>query len=310
MTTIANYYIVIWFMRYKYRRYFLYYLGRVFAFLVYLLPLRAGVGIAAFLGKCAYFILEKYRNIAIENLTKVFGKEKAAREIRRIARKVFENLGKTACEAINFPKLNEKNIDSFVKIEGIDNVDRSFARGKGTIILASHFGNWELVGLIFRIKGYPGATIGRRIYFYKYDNYLNSLRRSHDVNVIYRDESPRKMLKVLKENKILGIVADQDVDSVDGVFVNFFGFPAHTPAGPVALAKASGASIVPVFMIRRNGHHVFKIEKPIEPVDTGNKEADLIINTQKWSDVVESYIRLYPEQWVWIHRRWKTREAN
>lgn len=296
-------------MRYKYRRYFLYYLGRVAAFFIYLLPVRVGTAIAGFLGCCAFLVLSKYRNIAIDNLTKVFGNEKSAEEIRVIARKVFENLGKNACETINFPKINKKNIDSLVRIDGIEIVDQSFARGKGTIILASHFGNWELLGLTFRIKDYPGVTIGRRIYFYKYDNYLNYLRRSQDVNVIYRDESPKKMLRVLKDNKILGIVADQDVDSVDGVFVNFFGMPAYTPAGPVGLARVSGASIIPVFMIRQDGHHVMKIEKPIELADTGNKEADLVTNTQRWSLIVESYIRHYPEQWVWIHRRWKTKKA-
>lgn len=296
-------------MQYKYRRYFLYYLGRIAAFFVFLLPLKAGVSIAALLGECAFLILPKYRNIAIDNLTKVFGTKKSAKEIKSIARKVFENLGKNACEIINFPKINEKNIGRFVRIEGIEIVDRSFAHGKGTIILASHFGNWELLGLMFRIKGYPGVTIGRRIYFYKYDNYLNKLRRSHDVNVIYRDESPRKMLKVLKENKILGIVADQDVDSVDGVFVNFFGMNAYTPAGPVALAKASGAKLIPCFVIRKGGHHLLKIEEPVELVDTENREADLVTNTQRWSDIVESYIRRYPDQWVWIHRRWKTKKS-
>ena len=298
-------------MRYKYRRYFLYYLGRVVAFLVYLLPIRVASAVAAFFGKCAFFVLPAHRNIAIDNLTHAFGAEKTPGQIRCIARKVFENLGKNAAELINFPKINKKNIDRFIKIEGIDNVDSSFAKGKGTIILASHFGNWELLGLTFRVKGYPGSTIGRKIYFYKYDNWLNHLRREQDTNVIYRDESPRKMLKVLKDNKILGIVADQDVDSVEGVFVNFFGRPAFTPVGPVVLARATGASLVPTFVIRdRSGHHRFIIEKPIELVDTGNKEADLVTNTQKWSDAIESYIKKYPEQWVWMHRRWKTKKAN
>jgi Lauroyl/myristoyl acyltransferase len=295
-------------MRYKYRRYFLYYLGRVFAFLVYLLPISVGTRLAALLGRCAYLILPKYRNIAIANLKIAFGQEKSERQIRLIAREVFANLARSACEVINFPKINEKNIDRFVRIEGIEHVDRSFAAGKGTIILASHFGNWELLGMTFRVKGYPGVTIGRKIYFYKYDNFLNELRKSHDVNVIYRDDSPRKMLKVLKDNRILGIVADQDVDSVEGVFVNFFGKPAYTPAGPAALARVSGAMMIPCFVIRQKRGHLLKIEAPVKFVDTGNKEADLVTNTQIWSDVVEGYIRKYPEQWVWMHKRWKTQK--
>ena len=297
-------------MRYRYRRYFLYYLGRVAASLFYLLPITACSGLAAFFGRCVFFLLPKYRNITIENLTNAFGNEKPSDEIRRIAIKVFENLGRNAGELINFPKINKRNIDRLVRIEGIDIVDRSFAEGKGTIILASHFGNWELVGLIFRIKDYPGYTIGRKIYFHKYDNWLNYLRRAQDINVIYRDDSPRKMLKVLKDNKILGIVADQDVDSVEGVFVNFFGMSAYTPVGPVVLARATGASLIPTFMIREGACHRFVIEKPIELVNTGNKETDIVTNTQKWSDVVESYIKRYPEQWVWMHKRWKTKQSR
>jgi len=297
-------------MQYKYRRYFLYYLGRFAAALFYLLPIRACSNIAAFFGRCAFYLLPKYRKITIKNLTNAFGKEKSPEETRRIAIKVFENLGRNAGELINFPKINKKNIDKLIRVEGLDKVDRSFADGKGTIILASHFGNWELVGLIFRIKGYPGYTIGRKIYFHKYDNWLNRLRRAQDINVIYRDDSVRKMLRVLKDNKILGIVADQDVDSVEGIFVNFFGMNAYTPVGPVALARAAGASLIPTFMIREGLCHRFVIEKPIKLVDTGNKEADIVTNTQKWSDIVESYIRRYPEQWVWMHRRWKTQKVN
>ena len=288
--------------------YYLYYLARVAAFLLYLLPMRVGTVIGAFLGRCVFYALPKYRNITISNLTRVFGNEKSPEEIRAIALEVFGSLGKTACELINFPKINEKNIDDFVTIDGIEYVDESFRRGKGTIILGSHFGNWEILGMAFRVKGYPGVTIGRRIYFHKYDSYLNNLRKTHDVNVVYRDESARKMLKTLKDNKILGIVADQDVDSVDGVFVNILGKPAYTPVGPVVLAQVSGANIIPAFVIRKNGRHIMKIEKPVELVDTGNKEADIVTNTQNWSDVVGSYIKKYPEQWVWMHRRWKTVE--
>lgn len=297
-------------MRHKYRRYFLYYAGRLAAFLMYLLPLRVGASIGALIGRCAFLVLAKYRKITIDNLTGVFGAEKSAAEIKIIARKVFENLGRFACELVNLPKINRDNIDRFLKIEGLDNIDRSFERGKGTIVLTAHFGNWELVGLAFLVHGYPGTTIVRKIYFHKYNDFLSSLRRTYGLNATYRDESARKMLGVLKENKILGIVADQDVDSVDGVFVNFFGRRTYTPSGPAVLARVSKAAMVPVFMVREGSGFVMKIERPVELVDTGNKEADLVTNTQKWSDVVESYIRRYPDQWVWMHRRWKTQGSK
>lgn len=297
-------------MKYKFRRYYLYYLARAGISLVYLLPSGTGLFLAAKAGSLVYYILPKYRKTALANLRLAFGGEKSAGELRAIARRVFENLGKNAFELIRFPRINEKNIDALVTIDNPARLNRAFEKGAGVIIITAHIGNWELMAATLRLKGYPGVTVGRRIYFHKYDRYLNYLRKTHDVNVVYRDDSPREILKILKENRIVGIVADQDVDSVAGVFVNFFGHPAYTPAGPAALAKTTGAPLVPVFIIRKNGRHVLFVEEPVELADTADKEKDLVENTQRWSNVVESYIRRYPEQWVWMHRRWKTKERN
>jgi len=293
-------------MKRKYRRYYLYYLGRALAFKFYILPLCVGLPIARFIGTIGYKVLGSYRRIALENLRSVFGNEKTEAEIRSIARKAFENLAMIAVEMVKFPRINSSNIDKYVRMENSRIVDESFRAGRGTIILTAHFGNWELLAMTLRVKGYPGVAVGRKIYFHKYDEYLNSLRKIHDVNVIDRGQSPRAFLKILKSNRIVGILADQDVDSVEGVFVNFFGRPAYTPIGPVALAKATGAAIVPAFIIREGLHHRFIVEKPLELVDTGDKERDFVTNTQAWSDILESFIRKYPEQWVWMHRRWKT----
>jgi KDO2-lipid IV(A) lauroyltransferase len=294
-------------MKLKYRRYYLYYLGRVLAFKFYILPLSVGLFIAALLGRIAFCVLGKYRRITIENLKTAFGTEKSEIEIRAIARGVFENLAKIAVEMINFPKITEANLDKFVQIENIGVIDEAFKKGKGAIILTGHFGNWELLALAMRVRRYPGAVVGRRIYFHKYDRWLNELRRLHDVNIVYRDESPRNILKVLRKNAIMGMLADQDVDSVEGVFVNFFGRSAYTPIGPAVLAAASGASLIPAFMVRQGRRYRLIFEKPVELIDTGDKEKDIVTNTQAWSDVVESYIKKYPDQWVWMHRRWKTR---
>lgn len=294
-------------MKFKFRRYYLYYWGRCLAFIFYLMPVRVAAAIAARLGRIGFALAGKYRNLAIANLRFAFP-EKSEAEIKRLAIKVFENLGRTAAELISFPKINKSNIDDFVRIENIGMLNDALKKGKGAIVLTAHFGNWEMLALTIKVKGYPGSVVGRRLYFHKYDRYLNYLRKVNDVNVIYRDQSPRNILKVLKAGGIMGMLADQDVDSVEGVFVDFFGKPAYTPIGPAALAMASGAALVPAFIIRgEDGKHTLMIDKPVEIADTGNREADLLTNTRRWSDVVESYIRRYPDQWVWMHRRWKTR---
>lgn len=297
-------------MKFKFRRYYLYYLARTFCGLFYILPINIGLRVGAALGRIAFHITAKYRNITLSNLRRAFGGSKTPDEINKIARRTFENLGKNAVELINFPKINKDNLSRFVRIENLSVIDTALKDGKGAIVLTGHFGNWELLAMTLRVKGYPGAAIGRRIYFDKYDKYLNALRRIHDVNIIYRDESPKKILRVLKNNGIMGVLADQDVDSLDGVFVNFFGTPAYTPSGPVALAAASGARLIPVFMIRDYGKHIMIVEKPVELTDTGDREKDLVTNTQRWSDVVEAYIRKYPDHWVWMHRRWKTKQKT
>lgn len=294
-------------MKFKYRRYYLYYLGRAAAFTFYMLPLSIGLFIARAFGRMAFYLLGDYRRIAIANLTEAFGKEKSEAEIRRIARKVFENLAMVAVEMVRFPHVDKDNIDGYVRCENLETFDESFKAGRGTIVLTGHFGNWELLAMTIRVKGYPGVAVGRKIYFHKYDDYLNRLRKIHDVNVIDREQSIRSFLKVLKANKIVGVLADQDVDSVDGVFVNFFGKPAYTPIGPVALAKLTGAALVPTFIVREGLHHRFIVNKPIDLVDTGDAGKDMVTNTQAWSDVLESFIRRYPDHWVWVHRRWKTR---
>ena len=295
-------------MKFKFRRYYLYYLARVGIFLFSLLPSKTGLFLGAKAGALAYYILPGYRKITFGNLELAFGAEKTKDELKRIARRVFENLGKSAFELVRFPKINETNIGRLVKLENPDRLKKALEKGKGVLIITAHIGNWELMAATLRLNDFPGVTVGRRIYFDKYDKYLNYLRKTHDVNVIYRDDSPRKILKVLKENRIVGIVADQDVDSVDGVFVDFFGVPAYTPSGPAVLAMASGAPLVPVFIVRNNGTHTLYIEEPIELADTGDREKDVVTNTQKWSNVVESFIRRYPDQWVWMHRRWKTKK--
>ena len=172
--------------------------------------------------------------------------------------------------------------------------------------MSGHFGNWELLAGYFGIKGYPVNVLARRLRYDKYDNFINSLRRGMGVNVIYRDDSPKAILKILKEGQSLAILADQDISSVDGVFIDFFGHPAYTPTAPVALALATAVPIIPMFIVReRSGHRIY-VEEPLELEITGNKETDLRMNTQKWSKVEEAYIRKYPSQWVWIHDRWKT----
>ena len=297
-------------MKRKAIRSVLYYLLIIARFIIRLFPLGLGLFIGGILGRLAYYIVRKERIKTLANLRLAFGKEKSEKEIRRIGREVFANLGKNLVELADFPKINKSNINTLVSENGLHKINKALGKKNGVIILASHFGNWELLAAYLTLKDYRGPVIARKIYYEKYDRLLNDLRASKNVEVIYRDESPKKILRVLKSGGMIGILADQDVDSVEGVFVDFFGELAYTPTAPVSLALATGAQILPCFLIREGNRRTFIVEDPIELEISGNKERDVAINTQKWSSVIESYLRKYPEQWVWMHRRWKTRPED
>ena len=290
----------------------LYFLLRGVAFILYPLPISVGYRVADLLGAAAFQLLGRERRKTLAHLEIAFGKEKSTEQMRQIGKRVFQNLGRNLIELIHFPKINASNIDQFVTLKGQEKLDAVLKRGKGGILLVSHLGNWELLAATLHLKGYGGKIVARRIRDEHYDRLLNRLRdhlwhkNEKGIEAIYRDESPRKMLEPLRENRFLGILADQDVDSVSGVFVDFFGKPAYTPTAPVQFAMAAHCPIIPCFILRENGHHTLTVEEPLEMVTTGDKQKDLLENTRRWSCLTESYIRRYPDQWVWMHRRWKT----
>ena len=293
-------------MKQRLSRQFLYILLLLISKTIVLLPLGLSLKLGKFLGFLAYLLLPKFSDTAKKNLKMAFSAEKSPQEINRIAKEVFCNLGMNAVEVLSIQKI-KKQLDKKIYAVGFERVDEALKNGKGAIMLSAHFGNWELIPMYSAVKGYPSNVIARRIYYKKYDEFVTLLRNTTGVNIIYRDESPKKILKALKNNELLGIIPDQDMDSVNGVFVNFFNQPAYTPTAPVMLAMKIGSPILPCFIIRENSRHKMVIEERLNLVDTGNPQEDIVKNTQNWSSIVESYIRKYPEQWVWMHRRWKTK---
>jgi KDO2-lipid IV(A) lauroyltransferase len=299
-------------MKRKPYRYVLFLLLNLIQIIIYIIPYKLAVNIGTGLGSIAYLILPKYRGLTIQNLHMAFEGEKDEDEILKIARDVFRNLGRTAAEYMSLRKLSKEEIKRYSQDEVFEPIREALSRGKGLIVIGSHFGNWEMSSILGAAFGFDVTVIARRIYYPPYNDFLVSIRESKGVKTLYRDEKNilRKSLAVLKSNKVLGVVPDQDVDSVEGVFVNFFGRPAYTPSGPAAIALLSGAPLIPVFTVRENGRLRLKIENPIYVEKSGDKSEDIITYTQKWSDVVEKYIREYPSQWVWMHRRWKTRPSS
>jgi len=297
-------------MKRKPYRFFLYLLFRLLHIIIVILPYRMALGLAAFFGESAYYILPKYRDITLLNLRSVFAGEKSDDRIKKIARGVFRGLGMTAVECMKIPALDKGRSTDFMEgAEGIAVLKKALSEGRGAIALSSHIGNWEMAGAFVAANGIDITVIARRVYYRPYNNFLVSLRESRGVKTLYRDDKNvlKKSLNILKANRLLAIVPDQDVDSIKGVFVDFLGRKAYTPVGPAAISLLSGAPIVPTVAVRENGKLRFIAGKPIYPDPGADRDKDILRCTQKWSDAIEAYIRQYPSQWAWMHRRWKTR---
>jgi len=291
-------------VKYRFRRRILYTLLLVVDRLFFIIPYKIGIKAGGACGRIIYRFLPRYSKLVKEHLRMAFGSYMPDMQIKAVAESVFANMGMGLVEIFNLPKI-QKDFDSIISVEGIDRIDNALAKGKGAIALSAHLGAWELIAMYFAYKGYSSNIVARPIYYEKFNEWLAGIRRGMGVNVVYRTDSPLKLLRILKKGQLLGIVADQDIDSIEGVFVDFFGKKAYTPTAPVKLSHISGAPIIPIFIVREGKRHKIFVDKPIY-IDDSSRPDWVVFYTQKWSDIVESYIRRYPQQWVWMHRRWKT----
>ena len=274
------------------------------------MPRDGVLAFAGFIGRLAFWVVRREREKTLTHLRSAFGEEKTEQEILKLGEGVFVHFAQVAVDVLRFPKLTREEVDRLVadKDEGLRRINEILSRGKGMILLTGHLGNWELMGALIRLHDIPGVVVGRRIYYERFNQLLVDLRSKVALRTIYQDASPKELLKVLSQNQILGILADQDVDRFDGIFVPFFGRPAYTLTAPVKLALASGAPLVPVFLVRAGRHYRLLVEEPIYVEMGAHREETIQEYTRAWSQVVEAKVREFPDQWVWMHRRWKTLE--
>ena len=259
------------------------------------------------LGHLLYFVLKKRRRIALENLQIAFGDEMSTDERAQICRKSFQQIGKTAIEFLRFPQLTFENIWEEVTVEGKEHLIDALNQGKGAIVFLPHFGNWELLALVY------GALIPDRakaIAFPLKNRHLNALvsqyREWLSLKLITRRQAVRETLRALKGGYAVGFFADQNAGR-EGVFVDFFGKPASAVRGPATLALKTGAPLLLSMDIRQpDDRHRVIITPAIDLDISGDLEQDVQINTARTLKILETYIRQYPDQWLWTHNRWKT----
>ncbi|MEO2055842.1 MAG: lysophospholipid acyltransferase family protein [Nitrospira sp.] len=272
------------------------------------LPWRLGVQFGGLLGRIAFYLLRRERGRSLEGLRIAFGRDKSEKELNKIARRNFQNLGKGLIEILNFRYLTLRRIESLVTIEGEEYLKEAKSNGKGTVLITGHIGNWELMAAALSLRGYRLHVIAAPLYDPRIDELIIRLRSKFNIETISRGSpsSSKKILGVLRKKEILGLLIDQDTQ-VNGVFVNFFNQKAYTPAGAAQLALKSGAATITCFVTRLpNDRHKITINKPITLVRSDDNKKDIEVNTAIFTAKIEEHIKQYPEQWVWMHRRWKT----
>ncbi len=273
-----------------------------------LLPRPLTRRLAAKVAGILYAMSPKLRKTAETNLRIAFPEWTEAQR-DAVIRSMVRNLGWMAAEFARFPKYSKENIEEIVVLDGNENFLEGRKQGKGVLILTGHIGAWELSSFAHALYGYPLHFMARPLDNQRIDALVNSYRCTSGNRAIFKNESARMMLKILKETGTIGILADQNTMPGEAVFVDFFGKAASTTAGFARVALHTDAAVVPGYAVWDEGIQKYRLrfEQPLELVRTGDMERDVLENTQRFTKVIEDIIRKYPEQWVWVHGRWSVR---
>ncbi len=261
------------------------------------------------LGRLVFLFWGKRKKIVLKNLELALGKERSERELRDIFKSSIENIGKGILETIRYPHLSFEQIDKIISVEGKEHLDGALEAGKGVIALSAHLGNFTLIGKKMSSLGYQFSVIFRNPENKKIAQLARDLIRQIGTNGI--PDKPRKIcvsqsIKMLRNNGILFLQIDQNTRAKSGVFVDFFGYSVPTFTGPVVMALRTGAAIVPIFIVRNDDNtHKIIIDPPVKLELSGDKDRDIVANIARLTKISESYIRRYPEQWWWVHRRFR-----
>lgn len=270
------------------------------------LPFPVAQALGRLLGYAAYGLLGRYRALALVHVRQAFGPALRESTACRIARGAFINLGKTTLEWFILERCSLTRIRRIVEVHGVTHLQQALAQGRGVLALSAHFGNWELLPMALRSMGFEGGVVARPLRYPEYQDFVWGMRARKGI-ATYDRGAVKDVARVLRANQIIGMMPDQDMDSLEGIFVDFFDQPTYTPAGPAALSLLTGAAIIPCFVVRDGRKFRVILEDPLTVVRTDNRTQDVLRITQQWSRVVESYIRRSPNHWVWMHRRWKTK---
>jgi len=273
-----------------------------------LLPRRIARSVGAGIGWLAYEVVPRLRNVGIKNLQLAFPTWSDQKR-REILRNLYRSLGWLLAEFCQMPKYTRENSQSFLRCEGLERYLAARDKGKGVLIITGHLGAWELSSFYHSLMGYPMSMVIRRLDNARVDRLVNKIRCLHGNRVLHKDEFARGLLGAMRQGETVGILMDTNMTPPQGVFVPFFGRSACTASGLARVALKTGAAVLPGFMVWEEAERKYVLHFGDEVVfeRTEDDEADALTNTARCTAVIEEWVRRYPDQWLWVHRRWKTR---
>jgi len=282
---------------------------KVLAFILGHIPRFIMLPVAEFLGSLACRLGRKRSDVARENIRRAYP-GMSPREVDSLTTRVYENIAVVIFDFFRIPWLSDRKLKRLVEFEGVENYERAAQKGRGVILVTAHFGNWEMMAAAVGRFLHPVDIVARELDNPAVDGLVDWVRTSVGNRLISKERAMRKLIKSLSGGGVVGILLDQNVQLADSVFVDFFGTLAATNKGPARLAAATGAAVVPIFNVREGGRYRITLGPEIELADTGDKEKDTETNTALCTRAIEDAVRANPDQWFWVHRRWKTRPPN
>jgi KDO2-lipid IV(A) lauroyltransferase len=284
-------------------------LQHVIAFLAKMmgcLPLKTGRLLGSRLGRLAFYLDARHRAIVLRNLAHAhYGNDSVAN--RKLARQVFENLGKVFFEIAWASRLSRRGLLKYIRVEGMNHFQNAYRKGHGVMFLTAHFGNWELLAVFPAMIGCPTNIVYRPLDFRPLDRFFIDLRCRFGGKLIPTKRSAARIVKDLRNGETVALLMDQNVDWYEGVFVDFLGQPACTNKGMALLALKTEAPVVPIFMVRKESGFEVTILPEIELFKSDDKIKAIETNTERYNKAIETIVRRYPDQWFWVHQRWKTK---
>ena len=264
--------------------------------------------LAGCLAFAVYWCFGRLRRVGVRNLELALP-ELSSKTRKTILRRVYVHLGWQLVEFCRMTRYTAENTRDWMRTEGLDHYLRAQARGKGVLIITAHLGAWELSSFYHSLMGHPMGMIIRNLDNRRLDEYVNGIRCLHGNFVISKDDFGRRLLKAIHAGATVGILMDTNMTPPQGEFVQFFGVDACTGTGLAHIARQTGAAVLPGFMFWEPAErrYVLHFGPEIEMPRTSDRAADILEGTRRATAVIESWIRRYPDQWLWIHRRWKTR---